>query len=188
MIRFLAIAACLTAAPICPALADDPDSLVLLPGQGELREQRDRDRAGADRLKPGGGLLISFDQNADGTITLEEVRAAIPVAFAAADANGDGNLSALEQQDWAASLPTRDDSLANPTRFDPNLDRQVDLSEFSAVIEDLYADYLNEETGLLQLTDLKAPEERRTRGDRRAESILQDRAEAERRRRARLER
>lgn len=183
MIRSSALAILLLAAPLGYASSsDDPDGLVLLPGQGELRDRADRERAGSDRLKPGGGLFVSFDADTDGTITLEEVRAAIPAAFAEADANADGNLSALEQQDWAKSLPTRDDSLANPTRFDPNLDRRVDLAEFTAVIESLHTDYLNEETGLLQLPDLKAPKKRRTRNDRRGEDILQERVEAERRR------
>lgn len=188
MIRSLAIAAFVSTMPAGQALADDQDGLVLLPGQGELREKKDRERAGVDRLKPGGGLFVSFDEDTDGTITIEEVRAAIPSAFEDADKNGDGNLSALEQQDWARSLPTRDDSLANPTRFDPNLDRRVDIAEFTAVIEGLHADYLNEETGLLQIADLTAPEKRRSRGDRRSDSILKDRAEAERRRQERVQR
>ena len=34
-------------------------------------------------------------------------------------------LQMLEQQAWARSLPTRDNSLANPVRFDPNLDRRT---------------------------------------------------------------
>ncbi|MEM1390114.1 MAG: hypothetical protein AAGG45_03455 [Pseudomonadota bacterium] len=188
MIRRSALAILLLAAPLSHASGDDPDGLVLLPGQGELRDRADRERAGTDRLKPGGGLFVSFDADTDGTITIEEVRAAIPAAFATADQNEDGNLSALEQQDWARSLPTRDDSLANPTRFDPNLDRRVDLAEFAAVIESLHTDYRNEETGLLQLTDLKAPKQRLTRNDRRGENILEERSEAERRRRERIQR
>ena len=182
MIRTLAIALLLTPVSLAHADPGDEDGLVRLPGQGELRDKAVRERTGVDRLKPGGGLLISFDANDDGVITLEEVRAAIPEAFAVADANGDGNLSALEQKDWAASLPTWDDSLANPARFDPNLDRRVDLAEFTAVIEGLYADYLNEETGQLEIADLKAPKERKTRRQRQASNMLEQRAEEERRR------
>ncbi|MEM1087676.1 MAG: hypothetical protein AAGH90_08100 [Pseudomonadota bacterium] len=188
MFRSLTMLAFTLAMPAAQVSADEQDGLVRLPGQGELRDRDNPDRAGVDRFKSGGGLFISFDGDADGTITLEEVRAALPVAFSQADANGDGNLSALEQQDWAKSLPTRDDSLANPTRFDPNLDRRVDLEEFTTVIEALYADYLNEDTGLLQLADLKAPKQRKTRRERAAEDILQERAEAERRRQGRVER
>jgi hypothetical protein len=182
MIRVLTLAAIVAVTPVTLAAFGDEDGLVRLPGQGELRDKADRERAGADRLKPGGGLFVSFDEDTDGTITLEEVRAAIPAAFAAADKNGDGNLSALEQKDWATSLPTRDDSLANPARFDPNLDRRVDLAEFTAVIESLHTDYLNEETGLLQPADLKAPKERKTRRERQASNMLEQRAEEQRRR------
>ncbi|MEL7231991.1 MAG: hypothetical protein AAGJ85_05715, partial [Pseudomonadota bacterium] len=55
MIRTFAIAALVSALPFGSALADDPDGLVRLPGQGELRDRAERERTGVDRLKPGGG-------------------------------------------------------------------------------------------------------------------------------------
>ena len=55
------------------------------------------------------------------------------------------------------------------------------------MIEGLHADYVNEDTGLLQLADLKAPKERRTRRDRLGDAILQERADAERRQRERVQ-
>ena len=85
------------------------------------------------------------------------------MAFSSADKNADGYLTALEQQDWAASLPTRDDSLANPFRFDPNLDRRVDLDEFTLVINNLGLDYADEASGDIIVADLKAPDVRRDR-------------------------
>ncbi|MEM9054442.1 MAG: hypothetical protein AAGB16_03875, partial [Pseudomonadota bacterium] len=84
MIRILTLAALVAVNPVTSSAFGDEDGLVRLPGQGELRDKADRERAGADRLKPGGGLFVSFDEDTDGTITLEEVRAAIPAAFAAA--------------------------------------------------------------------------------------------------------
>ncbi|MEL6829842.1 MAG: hypothetical protein AAFO63_06870 [Pseudomonadota bacterium] len=147
-----------------PAHADD--ELVLLPGQGELRDRADRERFKAERLKPGAGLFISFDSDSDGAVTPMEIDAGIPLAFDSADANADGYLTALEQQDWAASLPTRDDSLANPVRFDPNLDRRVNLTEFTSVISGLGEDYADEETGNVLVSSLKAPKpERPERGE-----------------------
>ncbi|MEM6557662.1 MAG: EF-hand domain-containing protein, partial [Pseudomonadota bacterium] len=119
----------------------DEDEIVRLPGQGEVRSPDARQRAQADRLKPGAGLLLTFDSNEDGRISQFEIDAGIPIAFQMADKNADGYLTALEQQDWAADLPTRDDSLANPFRFDPNLDRRVDLEEFTTVIVNLGSDY-----------------------------------------------
>ena len=173
MFRILSIVSLATASLALSANAQlesslDEDELVRLPGQGELREAGLRDRTKAKRLKPGAGLLLTFDTDEDGRISVREIDAGIPVAFVSADKNEDGYLTALEQQDWAASLPTRDDSLANPFRFDPNLDRRVDLEEFTLVISNLGVDYANEETGDILVADLKAPDSRR---DRRREQI-----------------
>ena len=165
MIRSVSLAAIAIACLSIPAHAQaDEDELVRLPGQGELRDSSLRQRAQADRLKPGAGLFITFDADNDGRISQSEIDAGIPTAFAEADNNEDGYLTALEQQDWARSLPTRDDSLANPFRFDPNLDRRVDLEEFTLVISNLGLDYADEVSGDIIIADLKAP--RTTRGDR----------------------
>ena len=146
----------------------DEDELVRLPGQGEVREPGLRDRTKAKRLKPGAGLFLTFDTDEDGRISTSEIDAGIPIAFTSADRNADGYLTALEQQDWAASLPTRDDSLANPFRFDPNLDRRVDLEEFTSVISNLGIDYADEESGDILVADLKAP---KLRSDRRRDRV-----------------
>lgn len=146
----------------------DEDELVRLPGQGEVREPGLRDRTKAKRLKPGAGLFLTFDTDEDGRISTTEIDAGIPIAFTSADRNADGYLTALEQQDWAASLPTRDDSLANPFRFDPNLDRRVDLEEFTSVISNLGIDYADEESGDILVADLKAP---KLRSDRRRDRV-----------------
>jgi len=168
MIRSLTALAILasTALIAMPAHADaDEDEIVRLPVQGEVRDAETRERVQADRLKPAGGLFVSFDTDNSGAISPDEITAGIPLAFALADANEDGALTALEQREWAESLPTRDDTLANPVRFDPNLDRRVDLSEFSAVIQDLGRAYADEISGDILITSLKAPKpERQKRG------------------------
>jgi hypothetical protein len=173
MFRILSIVGLATASLAFSASAQvespvDEDELLRLPGQGEVREPGLRDRTKAKRLKPGAGLLLTFDKDEDGRISTTEIDAGIPIAFTSADRNEDGYLTALEQQDWAASLPTRDDSLANPFRFDPNLDRRVDLEEFTLVISNLGLDYADEETGDILVAELKAPD---TRRDRRREQI-----------------
>lgn len=166
MIRTVSLA-CLALLPfaISATAQVDEDEILRLPGQGEVREPGLRDRANAERLKPGAGLLLTFDTNQDDRISAFEIDAGIPVAFRMADKNEDGYLTALEQQDWAAGLPTRDDSLANPFRFDPNLDRRVDLEEFTMVIVNLGSDYADDASGDVLFADLKAPQPRR--GDRR---------------------
>ena len=158
MIRRLVLAALLStglaAAPV--ALADE-DELVRLPGKGELRAPKPDAKKKPTRLKPGGGLFISFDTDQNGAVSHDELTAGIPDAFGTADDNGDGYLTALEQQAWAGNLPTRDDSLANPVRFDPNLDRRVSLDEFSSVITELAADYTADGEAVIVLADLEAP-------------------------------
>lgn len=147
---------------------DQEDEILRLPGQGEVRDDAFRGKTKADRLKPGAGLFLTFDADGNGIISSDEITRGIPAAFQTADANGDGYLTALEQQDWARGLPTRDDSLANPFRFDPNLDRRVDLGEFTSVIVNLGRDYASETSGEIRVSDLKAP---RTRASSRQDEI-----------------
>ena len=149
------------------AFADPPagdDDLVRLPGNGEIRKSPENGKGKAESLVPGGGLMITFDANMDGRITPVEVSDGSKTAFGEADSNGDGWLSALEQIDWARQLPTRDDTLANPTRFDPNLDRMVDIDEFAAVVARLAQDYSDKATGDILVASLKVVEPEPNRG------------------------
>lgn len=156
------ILACLSLAvltvglPVNAQAAEDADDIVRLPGAGLVKPGEGALREHA-RLVPGGGLFASFDLTRDGIITAPEIVAGISAAFLAADSNADGNLTALEQQAWAAGLPTRDDSLANPVRFDPNLDRFVTRAEFQGVISDLATAYRGAD-GSITLASLAAPE------------------------------
>lgn len=137
------------------AHADQPETdLVRLPGQGEIRVEHSR-FSRKDRLAPGGGLLVSFDGDGDGALSQAEFETGLTAAFASADGNGDGRLTVFEQRDWAERLPTRDDSLANPVRFDPNLDRLVSYGEFSDVIRNLASPYWDETQAALELSKLK---------------------------------
>ena len=136
---------------------DATDDIVRLPGQGRLKPDAPHGRHASGRLVPGGGLIVSFDANDDGHVTPDELRTGAVAAFAVADANADGSLSALEQQDWANNLPTRDDTLANPVRFDPNLDRIVSVTEFVAVVAQLTVDHADPD-GNIYLSKLATPE------------------------------
>lgn len=161
------IAALLLAAlPVNAQAEDDGDDLVRLPGNGLVKPDTGPAHRNLGRLVPGGGLFASFDANGDGRISAEELAEGTRAAFLLADANEDGQLGALEQQDWAASLPTRDDTLSNPVRFDPNLDRVVTFEEFESVIAQLAANY-QDEHGTIELAKLSAPEPKPERGDRR---------------------
>lgn len=143
----------------------DGDDLVRLPGQGLVKPDSAPAQRKLARLVPGGGLFASFDTDEDGNISPDELTDGTRAAFKAADANADGQLVALEQLDWAASLPTLDDTLANPVRFDPNLDRVVTFDEFEAVIVQLAANY-QDSSGTIQIARLAAPDPKPDRGER----------------------
>ncbi|MEM9669040.1 MAG: hypothetical protein AAF950_08960 [Pseudomonadota bacterium] len=149
---FLLCTSAMFALPIA-ASAQDP---VRLPGQGEVKRDAAPQLKKADRLIPGGGLLLSFDTDQDGRVSDAELMAGIESAFAEADNNADGFLTPLEQISWSESLPTRDASLSNPARFDPNLDRRVSSEEFHTVIVGFAEDVSDEETGEIVLASLKA--------------------------------
>ena len=152
--------------------AENVDDIVRLPGQGRLKPDAPHGRHASGRLVPGGGLIVSFDANDDGRVTPDELRTGAIAAFTVADANADGSLSALEQQDWANDLPTRDDTLANPVRFDPNLDRIVSVTEFVAVVAQLTVDHADPD-GNIYLSKLATPEPKG--GDKRLLSNANDR-------------
>lgn len=162
MRRILACLAVSTALPFLMAAGDaETDDIVRLPGEAQRANGGPPQPKGM-RYVPAGGLFASFDTNQDGTITAEELITGIRAAFAEADANEDGNLSALEQQAWAANLPIRDDTLANPVRFDPNLDRIVTPEEFEYVLLQLARNY-QDENGNIPVKSLlvREKEERR---------------------------
>ena len=152
------------AAPVSAQEAED--DIVRLPGQGFTKPEARGPKGTPDRLVAGGGLFLSFDTNGDGRITRAELQAGTIAAFQKADANGDGHLTAFEQISWAESLPTRDDTLANPVRFDPNLDRRVSPEEFETVITELAGHYVEETSDEIVIADLKAPKPKPERDDR----------------------
>lgn len=153
-----------TALYLCLALgvgsASAQDDLIRLPGQGELKSEATYVK-GIGRLIPGGGLLLSFDANRDGEITPTEITQGVQAAFIKADQNEDGRITPLEQIRWTETLPTRDVSLANPARFDPNLDRSVRNEEFSEIIHAFAAIHIDEATGNIPILNLKSAQQGR---------------------------
>ena len=165
----LLLALTILSAGIPVALADEDP--VRLPGQGEVKSViNNQTDTMPVRLAPGGGLLMSFDLDGDNIISQSEIEHGIVTAFADADTNEDGNLSPIEQADWADHLPTRDETLANPARFDPNLDRYVSLEEFAGAVQQIASIYADVGTGSISLISLEIEPARaeRDRDDRHA--------------------
>ncbi|MGB0412067.1 MAG: EF-hand domain-containing protein [Pikeienuella sp.] len=76
-------------------------------------------------------IFEMFDANADGAIELAEVEASHTARFAAADANGDGSLTADELSNAAAKRAER--RIAGMLkRLDANGDGAIDAAEFAA--------------------------------------------------------
>ncbi|MFN3313050.1 MAG: hypothetical protein ACK46Q_06260 [Hyphomonas sp.] len=162
MRRLLACLAVSAALPFVMAVGDpEIDDIVRLPGETQRANGGPPQPKGM-RYVPAGGLFASFDTNEDGKITREELVTGIHAAFTEADINEDGNLSALEQQAWAANLPVRDDTLANPVRFDPNLDRIVTFEEFESILLQLAENY-QDENGNIPVKSLLVPEKEERR-------------------------
>lgn len=143
------------------ALAQDQDEVVRLPGQGELKLEAVDYVEDIGRLIPGGGLLLSFDTDKNKEITPEELESGIEAAFLLADRNKDGRMTPLEQIKWTQTLPSHDVSLANPARFDPNLDRVVRNEEFHDVIMILATQHMDEVTGIIHVSALKSTQQGR---------------------------
>jgi len=167
MIHRLLVSAILLSLLSAPSFAEEEDDLVRLPGQGEVKADKVKE-VGAERLAPGGGLMTTFDADGNGRVSAVELDDGIRNAFKSADKNEDGELTPLEQQDWASNLPTRDESLLNPARFDPNLDRIVSVDEFGDVVRSMAAGYTEEGSNEVVLASLKRKSKRENSKDQEA--------------------
>jgi hypothetical protein len=88
----------------------------------------------AERLPAGlpasAALLLRFDTDKDGAVTKEEMEAGLKRDYAAADTNSDNCIDAAEVRAENSMRLRRDSAQASPL-VDWNLDRCVDLREFS---------------------------------------------------------
>lgn len=131
------------------------DDVLRLPASNRIKEDTATDEVETgQQLVPGGVLFLGFDVNNNGEIDADEIDLGIATAFLEADANQSGYMTPIEQQSWAESLRPFDASLANPVRFDPNLDRRVSEDEFTLVIRHLTDGLKDEETGKLLVSSL----------------------------------
>jgi hypothetical protein len=112
---------------------------------------------GVKRVSPGALLLASFDRNFDGKVSRAEITAAAPGLFVVVDANKDGKITGFEQTDWAASVGSQGEIIANPTMFDANLDRSVTPEEFAKGLLRLADEVMGPTVQEIAFTDLMKP-------------------------------
>lgn len=114
-----------------PAFAQDVDTIDRITGQvspGGAPRAPD----GVKVVAPGALVFARFDADLNGKITDAEIEAGAALAFGAADANGDQQITGFEQTDWAARMGNPSDLMANAMTFDIDLDRSVTRAEFTA--------------------------------------------------------
>lgn len=130
-IRMLALAACLSVGLSACASSGGSD-----------RGEPIRALMSADVL-----MLVSFDADADLSVTTAEAEAGIEREFRRADANGDGTLQPLEFQNWSNLV--LGGSQLGPFRldFDRNVDNVITREEFQTEIRARVREYDSDESG-----------------------------------------
>lgn len=150
--------ACLAIAALgacaAPAFAQDVDTIDRISGQvspGGAPRAPD----GVKVVAPGALVYARFDTDLDGKITVAEIDAGAAIAFAAADSDGDQQITGFEQTDWAARMGSRADLMANAMTFDIDLDRSVTRAEFTSGLKRIASQI--QPSGDLTFTDLLQP-------------------------------
>ena len=136
-------------------------ALLLAPVAAEARK---KDQAEAERCRalaalgrsapPMALLLAGFDKNLDALVTRDELKAGIAAAFAAADADGNGEIGLAELGVWAEKWLGSAD--ARPGRFDfdsSGVDR-ITRAEFEAELTRRFAALDTDRDGVVARSEL----------------------------------
>ena len=84
-------------------------------------------------------LMLSFDGNSDGTVTRDEMEAALRRQFAACDLNGDGHIDLREMQAENDRRFRVNGAGASPL-IDWNQNGEIDFDEFATTARSLFAE------------------------------------------------
>lgn len=98
-------------------------------------------------------MFVSFDTNADLSVSADEIQAGIEREFARADANHDGQLQPIEFQNWSNIV--LGGSAMGPFRldFDRNVDNVITREEFVNEINARVRDYDTDGNGSLSRSE-----------------------------------
>jgi hypothetical protein len=106
-------------------------------------------------------LMLSYDENTDGTVTRQELDAGLRRQFAACDLNGDGRLDGMETQAENQRRFMANGTLASPL-IDWNQDGFVSFEEFATTAHSVFDQMDKDRDGRLTPDELRLP--RRGRG------------------------
>lgn len=81
-------------------------------------------------IRSGALLFVTFDNNQDFLITEQEIIEGARNTFKLADADGDGEMSPIEQRSWAAMITSESDVLGNSRMCARMLEKNVNEDEF----------------------------------------------------------
>jgi hypothetical protein len=99
-------------------------------------------------------LILSFDGNSDGTVTRDEMEAALRRQFAACDTNGDGRIDIREMQAENDRRFRVSAAGASPL-IDWNQNGQIDFDEFATTARSLLSELDRDQDGKLAPDELR---------------------------------
>ena len=101
-------------------------------------------------------LMLSFDGNSDGTVTREEMEAALKRQFDACDLNHDGRIDMREMQIENDRRFRAFGTGASPL-IDWNQNGQIEFDEFATTARSMFAELDKNHDGKLDMTELRLP-------------------------------
>ena len=99
-------------------------------------------------------LMLSFDGNSDGTVTRDEMEAALRRQFAACDTNHDGHIDIKEMQAENDRRFRVNGAGASPL-IDWNQNGQIDFDEFATTARSLFSELDRDRDGKLAPDELR---------------------------------
>ena len=102
-------------------------------------------------------LMLSYDENSDGTVTRDELEAGLRRQFAAADLNHDGKIDIREMQAENDRRFRAFGTAASPL-IDWNQDGMIDLTEFASTARSVFEEMDKNHDGKLDGNELRLPQ------------------------------
>ena len=102
-------------------------------------------------------LMLSYDENSDGTVTRDELEAGLRRQYAAADLNHDGKIDIREMQAENDRRFRAFGTAASPL-IDWNQDGMIDFTEFASTARSVFEEMDKNHDGKLDGNELRLPQ------------------------------